>query len=116
MGNFYNSPSAGTPEYLDARIAGKLLYLLQSEAYERGEAIEEVLLVATSYREILRENAIPEDAEHTDGVTWHLDSLILEAENMQNSPKNDLFLYLRAFHSFKEKMKDMFPFLNISTA
>ncbi|KAA3438665.1 hypothetical protein [Rufibacter hautae] len=116
MGNFYNSPSAETPEYLDARIAGKLLSLLQSETYERGEAIEEVLLVATSYRNILSENAKLMENENPDCVIWHLDCLILEATNMQNDPKNDLFLYLRAFHSFKEVMKNMFPFLNVSAA
>ncbi|MBC3538235.1 hypothetical protein ACFSC6_00165 [Rufibacter sediminis] len=115
MGNFYETSEQETPESLKDSTSDKVLALLRSEMYERGEAIDEVLVIATSYLRILQQQDF-QDTEKFDCVYWHLDTLIQEALNMLENPKKDLFLYLKALHDFKETAKETLPFLNTSAA
>ncbi|WP_181308152.1 hypothetical protein [Rufibacter sp. XAAS-G3-1] len=116
MKNYYPSQAINNPEFLEEDFSAKLMTILQSEVYERGEAIEDVLSVATTYKEVLGQSPELKESKNADQIFWHLDSLIQEALNMMHNPKNDLFLYLRALFAFKNSIQSNFEFQNIPVA
>ena len=116
MESYYSFNVTETPLPLEESISGKLKMLLQSEEYERGEAIEDVLTIASSYKRVLDQCTTLRNSDNSGLIFWHLEILIQESINMKSNPKKDLFLYLKALYAFKDAMKSNFHFLNISVA
>ncbi|RNI22574.1 hypothetical protein [Rufibacter latericius] len=104
------------PSSKDDKNTGRVSALLQEEVYDRGESIGEVLSIAITYKQALLAYSQQSDSENLDCIFWNLDTLILEAGNMLENPEQDLFLYLKALHAFKESVRNSFPFQNISAA
>jgi predicted membrane chloride channel (bestrophin family) len=116
MKNAYTTTLAGAHVFLEEGLSERLLTLLQSEVYERGEEVEEVLSITTAFKHALHQSPILRNSETTDYVFWHLDTLIQEAINMKKNPQSDLFLYLKAFFAFKDSITGNYSYMKVSVA
>ncbi|WP_205503357.1 hypothetical protein [Rufibacter psychrotolerans] len=114
MANYYTAESGAGATLEGTTLKTKITVLLQSEAYERGEAIAEVLKTSKAYKERLVTQLGQDEKADCKCLLWNLDNLIHEATNMLQNPTNDLFLYLKAFHGFKSYVASACPaFFNL---
>ncbi|WP_148041417.1 hypothetical protein [Rufibacter immobilis] len=109
MGNIYISSFNPEDSLTREDLLINLLEVLHSDRYERGEGVEEVLSITDQYRKLLTDRLSPEDTEGYQCILWNLDSLHQEANNMLHNPNHDLFLYLKAYHTLRDNLQNMFP-------
>lgn len=107
MKRINRGPSGQQLQTIHREFLKELQKQLQGESYERGEHIDFIQETSLYFKQQTQANLSLGTAPVLKNVIWQLDSLYHEAVNMQNSPKRDLFLYLKAFHALKNNIKSI---------
>ncbi|WP_157592996.1 hypothetical protein [Rufibacter tibetensis] len=86
-----------------AFMIGKIKEGFNNEVFERGDAPNEVAMLALQARSLVAqlEASEPTLSQPLQEVAWQVDNLLHEAQAITSAPKRDLYGYLKAFYDTK---------------